>query len=190
MKKILVILGHPSLNSLNKHIADSYIKGAKKNFEIKKIYISELKFDPILHKGYKKIQKLEPDLVKAQEVIKWADHLVFVYPIWWTSTPALLKGFFERVFLPGFAFKYNKQGKVEKFLKGKTACIINTAGGPKLWYAFFGRIMNRQVTIGTLKFCGVKIGKQKFIAEIRSDLSKERAEKILEEVKSWGEKGI
>lgn len=189
-KKILVILGHPRLDSLNHALAESYAKGAEKNFEVRKLYLTNLKFDPVLHNGYKKIQKLEPDLVKAQKDIEWADHLVFFYPIWWTAAPALLKGFIDRVFLPGWAFKYNYGGEHETLLNNKTGSMIMTTGGSKWWYIFFGIIMNKPIAIGFLKFCGIKPKKQRFISEIRKDTNKERIQKIISKVEIWGEKGI
>jgi len=189
-KKILVILGHPSVNSFNKAIADSYISGAEKaGFEVRKIYISKLKFDFVLHEGYNKPQKLEQDLINSQKDITWAEHLVLIYPIWWTSAPALFKSFVERVFLPDFAFKYENGGKVKRLLRGKTSSIIMTTGGPGVWYSLFGKIMNKQVAIGILNFCGIKIKKQIFFSGMRN-LDKNRAKRILEKVRELGRKGI
>lgn len=188
-KKVLVIMGHPGLKSLTKSIADSYIKGARKNYEVRSIYLSRLKFDPILHEGYNKIQKLEPDLIKAQKDIKWAEHIVFVYPLWWGMLPALLKGFLDRTLLPGYAFKYDKKGKLSKFLKGKTGSLIITAGGPKFMYFFAGWIINIPMNVAVLKFCGIKPKKQTFFTKVKR-LSKEESEKIFEKAKILGEKGI
>jgi|SRR3989304_5289898 len=92
-------------NSFCGVLAEAYIEGAKAaGADIKQLYLGELKFDPILWHGYKEIQELEEDLKMAQEFILWAEHLVFVYPTWWGTIPALLKGFIDRTFLPGFAF--------------------------------------------------------------------------------------
>ncbi|ENO94605.1 hypothetical protein C662_00210 [Thauera sp. 28] len=108
-KRILVVLGHPDNDSFCRAIADSYIDGAKAaGNEVQLISVGDLAFDPVLHKGYTAIQELEPDLVAGQAAITWAQHIVFVYPIWWGAMPALLKGFIDRVFLPGFAFKYRE----------------------------------------------------------------------------------
>ena len=108
-KRILVILGHPAQDSLCGALAQAYVKGAEAaGHEVRSLALGSLRFDPILREGYNCIQPLEPDLLAAQEAITWAQHLVFVYPIWWGSIPALLKGFFDRVLLPGFAFRFRK----------------------------------------------------------------------------------
>lgn len=126
------------------------------NAEVRTISLAEISFDPILHKGYKEIQKLEPDLKKTQVDILWADHLIFIYPIWWMNMPAILKGFCDRVFLPGFAFKY-EFGIPRGLLKGKTAEIIVSSGGPKIFYQFLaGKIAIKVLKNNILKFCGIK----------------------------------
>jgi putative NADPH-quinone reductase len=124
--KILIINGHPDKESYNYALAESYKKGAAESgAEVQEINISELHFNPNLEFGYRKRTELEPDLLKAQESIKWADHIVWIYPVWWGSVPGLMKGFLDRVLLPGFAFK-KREGSVwwDKYLTGKTSRFI------------------------------------------------------------------
>lgn len=102
--------------------------------------------------------ELEEDLVKAQELIRWADHLVFVYPIWWGTMPAVLKGFFDRVFLPGFAYKYRDKSPLwDKLLKGKTAHLLVTMDTPP-WYNrwIYRRAGHQVMKRNILGFCGIK----------------------------------
>lgn len=101
---------------------------------MRQLKLGEMQFDPILRDGYNHSQTLEPDLLEAQRQIHWAEHLVFVYPVWWGGIPALLKGFFDRVFLPGFAFKYRNRSQLwDKLLKGRTADLLVTLDTPP-WY--------------------------------------------------------
>ena len=143
MKKILVLVGHPDNESFNVKLADTYAEGARsKGAEVRRVNLADLKFDPILHQGYKVIQELEPDLVKLQEDIKWCDHFVIIYPSWWSTMPALLKGLFDRMWLPGFAYKFKKDGFGcgfiwTKLLKGRTARVFVTSDSP----AFLTRII-------------------------------------------------
>lgn len=82
-KRVLVILGHPAEASLCGAIAEAYQSGAQAaGQDVRFLRLGQLNFDPILRNGYNTIQPLEPDLVAAQESIAWAEHLVFVYPIW------------------------------------------------------------------------------------------------------------
>jgi|JI8StandDraft_1071087.scaffolds.fasta_scaffold41407_2 NAD(P)H dehydrogenase (quinone) len=133
MKKILVIQGNEDKHSLCSAIAHRYVATATTvGFDTVLVHISDVLFDPILHKGYKVIQPLENDLVKLQTLIKNSDHIVVVYPLWWSSMPALLKGLFDRIWLPHFAFSFNKSknGKRttgwKQLLKGKTCRAIVT----------------------------------------------------------------
>jgi len=133
--RTLIILGHPDKKSFCARLADSYESGAKeKGGDVERINLNEIRFNPILKKGYRDIMPLEEDLVEAQRLIKWANHLVFVFPVWWSAPPALLKGFIDRVFLPGFAFKYRENSNQwDKLLQGKSARLIMTSDAPVLW---------------------------------------------------------
>ena len=157
-KNILIILGHPDKESFCGALAGEYEKGAKKaGANVKRINLGELKFDPILWKGYKAIQKLEPDLARAQKDIKWANHLVFVHPLWWGGMPALMKGFFDRMLLPGFAFYFKKGArKPEKLLKGRTARLIVTMGAKQRLLRIAGLLEEKIMDGGVLSFCGIK----------------------------------
>ena len=82
MKRILVIDGHPNAASLNRGLADAYVRGAKSaGAQVELIRIAELDFNPNLQHGFQKRTELEPDLIAAWEKIKRADHLVWVHPV-------------------------------------------------------------------------------------------------------------
>ncbi|MFM9905882.1 MAG: NAD(P)H-dependent oxidoreductase [Pyrinomonadaceae bacterium] len=158
-KKTLIILGHPNKESFCGALAASYRDGAAESgAEIREIFLADLRFDPILHLGYREIQELEPDLVAAQESIKWADHVVWVYPIWWGTMPALLKGFLDRTFLPGFAFKYRENSPWwDKYLTGRSARMIVTLDAPVFYdWLMYGAGGRKTMKNAVLKFCGIK----------------------------------
>ncbi|MGV8640893.1 NAD(P)H-dependent oxidoreductase, partial [Pseudomonas aeruginosa] len=90
-KRILLIVGSPKRKSFCHLLAECYAQGARsKDHVVRELKLGELAFDPILHEGYEQSQVLEPDLLEAQRQIHWAEHLVFVYPVWWGGLPALL----------------------------------------------------------------------------------------------------
>ena len=189
MKKILIINGHPNKESFCFALAESYKKGADSTSSIcKLVHLIDLKFNPILTFGYRKMSELEPDLIMIQQEILWADHLVFVYPNWWSTFPALLKGFIDRVFVPGFAFKYHKKDPFwDKLLKGKTARLIVTMDTPKWYYWVINKNAGHNaMRIGVLEFCGIKPVKISVFSGIKSSDDKKR-KKWLQEVMDLGE---
>lgn len=159
MKKILIINGHPDKESFNFGLSEAYKKGARKsNAEIKEINIRDLNFNPNLQYGYRQRTELEPDLLDAQDKLKWSDHLVWIYPVWWSSVPAVMKGFLDRVLLPGFAFNKRENSLwCDKCLTGKTARIICTLDQPAWYYRLiYGNPSHNAMKKGTLNFIGVK----------------------------------
>lgn len=174
MKKILLINGHPDAESFNAALFDAYKKGAAKSgADIKEIVVRELVFNPNLQFGYRMRTELEPDLLESIEKIKWAEHIVIFYPVWWGSVPALLKGFIDRTFLPGIAFQ-KRENSVwwDKLYKGKTGHIISTLDQPAWYYwLVYRQPSNNAMKKLTFEFCGIKPVRTTTIGPLR--LSKE-----------------
>lgn len=163
-KKIVLLLGHPdSTDTRSGQLALLYETAAKQaGHEVKRFNLGDMRFDPILHKGYKVIQELEPDLKTLQEAIRWCDHFVVIYPMWWSGMPAILKGLFDRMWLPAFAFRMSKHADGTpalgwtRLMKGKTArVIVLSATHPFLVWSLFGDYTN-EIRMATLWFAGFK----------------------------------
>ena len=155
-KRILVILGHPFKASLCGAFAEAYAEEALKvGHEVRMIRLGELQFDAVRRE---RDQPLEPCLQAAQADILWAQHLVFVYPTWWGGLPSLLKGFFDRAFLAGFAFKYRVNSIWwDRLLSGRSAQLIVTMDTPPWYYRFFFKMPgHNQMRKTILGFCGIK----------------------------------
>lgn len=188
MKNILIINGHPYKESFNHALQAAYKNGAvSAGHHVEEINFSEMVFSPNLQYGFHKPTELEPGLLQAWEKIKQADHLVWIYPTWWGGMPAVMKGFFDRIFLPGFAFKYHEKSPFpEKLLKGKTSEIITTMDTP-VWYY---KLVFRNAGVHTLKngilgFCGVKNMRVTYLSVVKTSTPDKR-EQWLEQVKKLG----
>ena len=189
MKKVLIINGHPDKKSFNYALSEAYKKGVNKgNVILSQINISELDFNPNLKFGYRKRTELEPDLIDAIEKIKKAHHIVWFFPMWWYGYPALMKGFIDRVFLPGITFQpISGKAIPKKLLKGKTARIIITADTPKWYdYLFMKSPTINQFKKGTLEFCGIRPVKVTYISPIKDSTIKFR-KKWLQKITLLGE---
>jgi NAD(P)H dehydrogenase (quinone) len=176
-KKILVILGHPARSSFCAALAERYVAAAQAGgHQLRFLRLADLAFDPILHQGYQEVQALEPDLLQAQQDILWAEHLCLIYPIWWGGLPALLKGFLDRVLLPGFAFKFSAASSFqEKLLKGRTSHILVTMDTPPWYYRWVYRMSPvAQMQITTLEFCGIKVLKSRVLGPMVNSTPRQR----------------
>ena len=187
-KKILVILGQPQRHSYGGALMKAYTDGARTaGAEVKELYLGELKFDPLATPTLTHPTELEPDLESAQEAIKWADHLVFVYPIWWGTIPALLKSFIERTFLPGFAVNFREHSIWwDKLLTGKSARLIVTLNTPSWFYRWvLGRPGHSTMKKTILEFCGVKPVRITEIGPIKGS-TEEKRKGWIEQVRGLG----
>jgi NAD(P)H dehydrogenase (quinone) len=178
---ILLINAHTRENSFCSALAKAYADGAiSSGHDLKLLNLRDLNLEKYLRYGHDKRYEPEGDILNAQELIRWSDLLVFVYPTWWAGLPALLRLFFEMVFSPGFAFKYHdRMGKKivswDKLLKGKTARIISTMDAPPWYYRWIigdpaGKIMKR----GILGFSGIKIVGTTYFGSVKLSTESQR----------------
>lgn len=161
----LIIFAHPGSEGHNvfilSKVKESLIKRGE-SFEVLDLY--KMGFDPVLKKGelYSSKDKfIDEKILGIQEKIINAKKLIFIYPVWWNGPPAILKGFFDRVFASKFAFKYvkilNWFYAPKPLLKGKKAVIFVTTGAPKiLSWLVQGFRGSRIVKSDILRFCGIR----------------------------------
>jgi len=188
---VLIVLGHPRRESLCGALAGAYERGAAEaGVDVRSLAVTEMEFDPNVRTEEPTDQHTEPDVRNARREIEWADHLVFVYPNWWGTMPALLKGFFDRTFAPGFAFSFYDEGDGaghEELLSEKTAELLVTMDVPPLVY----RLIQRQpgtnaVTDATLGFAGIRTTRVSYFGPVEGSDRDER-EAWLAEAEELGE---
>lgn len=177
----LVVFAHPNPKSFGKGILDTVVKASEeKGAAVKVRDLYELGFDPILKPSdfvAFKEGKVPEDIATEQEIIRWADVITFIYPVWWTSLPAILKGYVDRVFSYGFAYEYI-DGAPNGLLKGKKALLFSTTGTPDELYAANGMHASMKQTTdqGIFNFSGMEEVSHTFFGavpyvseEVRSD---------------------
>ncbi|HSA61352.1 MAG TPA: NAD(P)H-dependent oxidoreductase [Nitrospiraceae bacterium] len=192
-KRVVIIQGHPDAQArhFGHALADEYAKGCEDGgHEVKRIEVARLDF-PLLRTKEDFERGLPPETIKqAQDAIRWADHLVIIYPLWLGSMPAILKAFLEQVLRPGFAFEYQKSGGMaKKLLTGKSARIVITMGMPAFVYRwiFFAHSL-KSLKRNTLWFCGIGPVKSTLIGNIEGMTEKQRAG-WLDEMRGLGDVG-
>ncbi|WP_246369336.1 NAD(P)H-dependent oxidoreductase [Listeria rustica] len=169
MMNVLIIYTYPNHEGLNYAIKKTVEKELGKQNIVKEIDLYKEEFDPVLRfDSMNKRRDLHKDAgtKEYRDHVLWADFLIFIYPIWWSSTPAILKGFIDKVFAKDFAYKY-KGIRPIGLLKGKQAWIINTHDTPAVYANFiqkdYGRILSKQI----LKMCGVSTYKHTSLSYVK-----------------------
>jgi NAD(P)H dehydrogenase (quinone) len=185
--KVLIVYAHPNPKSFNHAILETAKETLRqKGDEIKVVdlYSENLK-TTLDGEDFGKIMAGETpaDVRGYQNDILWAEKLVFIFPVWWWSYPAVLKGWIDRVFLMGFAYVFNETG-VKGLLKNEKALVFMTTGGPEEGYKQSNTvdILTRQMSDGVMKFCGVNNTTTKIFYGVPA-ISDEARKAMLEDVK-------
>jgi len=158
----LIIYAHPNENSLNHHLLNTVVETLQsRNQEVIVRDLYKIGFDPVFSLNDmqgQRLGKVSDDIKTEQEHISWAEQITFIYPIWWTGLPAMMKGYIDRVFSYGFAYRYD-QGIQKGLLKGKKTVIINTHGKSHEEYEKIG--MDKALTLtsdnGIFIYSGLEI---------------------------------
>lgn len=159
-KRITLIQGHPDPagNRYGHALARAYALGAEAGgHELRRIEVARLDFPWLASKEAWDGGRLPAALVPAQEAIGWAEHLVFFFPLWLGTMPALLKAFLEQTLRPGFALAVpDAAGGGRALLSGRSARLVVTMGMPALWYRWYFRAHGlRGLERSILRFCGI-----------------------------------
>lgn len=160
-KHIAIIQGHPDAQGSHfcDALADAYAAGARgEGHEVEMIYVARLDFGLIRTMGQFR-DDAPPDAIReAQDIIRWADHLIFFFPLWLGSAPALLKGFLEQTFRNGFAMQVDATGRGwKRLLRGKSARLVVTMGMPAFFYRlYFGAHGLKALERSVLAFAGIR----------------------------------
>jgi len=163
----LIVYAHPSSDSFSNKILT-----VAKEFSVEKKYKTEIRdlysigFDPVLRSSdLKRMHGGEtPDEIKReQEYIQWANLITFIYPVWWAGMPAILKGYIDRVFSYGIAYKQGNQSG-EGLLKGKMVILLSPMGTSNEDYDKNGMLNSMKQTCdeGIFKVCGMNVIKHVF----------------------------
>ena len=159
-RKILLLQGHPDAGQPHfcHALASAYADGARDaGHALREVSVTTLDFPLLRSKAEWDAGPVPAGLAPVQQDILWADHLVFVFPLWLGGMPALLKGFLEQVARPGFALSRPPKGDFpKKLLSGRSARLVVTMGMPALAYRWIYRAHSlRALERNILGFVGI-----------------------------------
>ena len=159
-KRIAVIQGHPDPagDHLLNAMADAYAGAATSaGHQVRRIEVAKLDFPLLRTQSDFETGQLPPTLVQPRDDMRWAEHWVFLFPLWHGTMPALFKGFLEHIFRPGLAMEYKEKGFPRRLLAGRSARIVVSMGMPVMLYRwYFGAFGLRGFERSVLSFAGIK----------------------------------
>jgi NAD(P)H dehydrogenase (quinone) len=188
--RVLIVYAHPNHDSFNHAMLEQVSFGLQEEGHqvlVKDLYAEN--FDPVLRAT--ELEELQqgntPDsILLEQESLRWADGLVFIYPLWWFGRPAILKGWFDKVLTNGFAFEFGNKG-LTGLLHHRRALVLITAGGTEKYFKKHNAeaLVHRPMTDGTLSFCGIDDVHHKIYYDI-AGMSDGARHELLKEVGQLG----
>lgn len=191
-RRILIIQGHPDPagGHFGHALAGAYAIGATAaGHAVRRVNVAALDFPLLQTQADWNTGPVPEGLRNAQADIAWADHLAIFFPLWLGTMPARLKGFFEQVLRPGFAFLAEGGRAPRKGLAGKSARVVVTMGMPVFWYRwYFGAHGVRGLERSVLAFCGVDSIRETFIGLVGMKQEKTR-DRWIGRLEELGRKG-
>lgn len=159
----LIVYTHPNHESLNYSMLEAVQKGLKdsdKEHNIQILDLYEEDFDPRLQFNENQRRRdmhTEPSMDKYREQVLWAEQIVYIYPIWWGRPPAMLLGYFDKLFATKFAYVNKSTFKVEGLLKDKSVTFISTMKGPTNYpLLFLNNAHKKLMKTAVFNYIGIK----------------------------------
>lgn len=185
----LIVFAHPHAESFNHAILNAAVEALQSNgHEVSVRDLNQLRFNPVLtteDTAALREGNIPADIKTEQEFLAKADVVTFIYPIWWTGLPAILKGYVDRVFSYGFAYQYNAEGGIDKLLAGKKGLLVNTYGTPGEIYESIGMNASLKQTSGggIFEFSGIEVVDHLLFGGVTSPDANEARKNMLDQVK-------
>jgi putative NADPH-quinone reductase len=187
--KVVIVFNHPYDGSFCNAILGAVTKGLQKaNHEIDLIYLDKDNFNPIMTsadlKAFRDKKPVDPKVMEYGTRIKTAEHLIFIFPIWWELMPALMKGFVDKVIFPGVAYDYKDASNTTMKplwtnLKGVT--MMTTMNTPNwLYWALFGNAIKKAMLLGTFWKMGYKNRKWMSFNQVKMVSQEKRTKWLLD----------
>ena len=167
--KTLIIYYHPHEGSFCSAIRDAVISGLEVGkHEYKLVDLGLDEFDPVMRAkdlkafamagriGEEGLEGVDPIVLKYMKKLRWAEHIVMIFPIWWMSMPAMMKGFVDKVIFPGVVYKM-EGGNLVSMLSGlKQVTIITTMNTPSdVYKSMFNNSIEGSLIKGTFNKIGI-----------------------------------
>ncbi len=194
--KVVIIFNHPYDRSYCTAILNSVLEGLKSaNHTADLIHLDKEGFNPVMTaddlKGFSEHRAIDPKVIEYKKRLKDAEHMVFIFPIWWELMPAMTKGFIDKVIFPGVAYNYTEKGLMKKnFVKINGVTLITTMNTASFGYRIlFGNAIKKAVLWGTFWKTGykhrkwIKLSMVKFVSDKRRKKWLLRIEKHFEKIK-------
>jgi NAD(P)H dehydrogenase (quinone) len=169
----LIVTAHPDPDSLTHDVARR-LADALGADRATVAHLAQEGFDPVFdmadRRAYSGDAAAPADVVAEQARLDRADHVVLVFPVWWWSMPALLKGWIDRTFIAGWAFGVDDDGRIEKRLQRLTVHLVPVSGTSRESFARHGYLASfeTQVGHGILDYCGARRGATAFVHDSES----------------------
>ncbi|HUO76603.1 MAG TPA: NAD(P)H-dependent oxidoreductase [Thermodesulfovibrionales bacterium] len=183
----LIIYAHPNPGSFNHAIMEAVTEELRhhgRGVKIRDLY--QMEFNSILKsEDFANMQRgsVARDVKEEQELIRSAEVMIFVYPLWWAGMPAMLKGYIDRVLTEGFAYRISDEG-IAGLLAGKKVFLFTTMGASMGDYeeSGFFKSMGQITDTGVFAFCGCEVLGHKYFPSVPYVTDSDR-KKMLEEVR-------
>ena len=167
--KTLIVYNHPHEGSFCSAIREAVENGLKTgDHEYKVIDLDKDGFDPVMRSkdlkafvtagkiGEDGLEDVDPLVLRYMKMLRWAEQIVMIFPIWWMTTPAMTKGFIDKVIFPGVVYKM-EGGKLVSMLSSlKQVTIITTMNTPsEVYHDVFGNPLEGSLIKGTFNQIGI-----------------------------------
>lgn len=162
--RVLIVYNHPYSGSFCNAILNAVTNGLQKaHHQVDLIHLNRDNFNPVMTeadlKAFIAHKPIDPQVIQYNERLKAADHLIFIFPIWWDIMPAQTKGFIDRVLFPGVVYDHHPRGfGLIPLLKNlKSITLITTMNKPRWLYSLFiGNLIQKVMLKSVFKTMGYK----------------------------------